>query len=156
MTIATAIADAPVEEARGCGKRRKNRSGRKGGFFRNGWEIAAMVVAFVLFWPAGLALLAYYAWRPDMSTLTNGWKSGARRALADIAPGLARETSGTGNHAFDAYRAEVLERLEAERRKLEEDERAFADFVEELRRQKDREAFDRFMASRRAGGEIAG
>jgi hypothetical protein len=43
-----------------------------------------------------------------------------------------------------------LARLEEERRKLDEEARAFRGFVEELKRAKDREEFDAFMAKRRA------
>ena len=43
-----------------------------------------------------------------------------------------------------------LERLEEERRRLDEEARAFSAFVEELKRAKDREEFDAFMAKRRA------
>ena len=55
---------------------------------------------------------------------------------------------GSGNAAFDDYRAAVLKRLEEERRKLDEEQMAFRAFVERLRRAKDQEEFDRFMADR--------
>jgi chromosome segregation ATPase len=57
---------------------------------------------------------------------------------------------GTGNAAFEEYRRNELRRLDEERRKLDEEARAFRDFVEELKRAKDREEFDAFMAKRRA------
>ena len=41
--------------------------------------------------------------------------------------------------------AAELARLEEERRKLEEAHREFAEFVENVRRAKDREEFERFM-----------
>ena len=56
------------------------------------------------------------------------------------------------NEAFEEYKRSTLERLEAERRKLAEEERAFADFLRELRRARDREEFDHFMQSRRQQG----
>jgi hypothetical protein len=48
-----------------------------------------------------------------------------------------------GNAAFDEYRAETLRRLEAEQRQ-------FADFLAQLRDAKDKAEFDAFMAERRA------
>ena len=54
----------------------------------------------------------------------------------------------TGNRAFDEWRDSELARLEEERRKLEEAEREFAVHIEELRRARDREEFERFMKSR--------
>jgi hypothetical protein len=47
----------------------------------------------------------------------------------------------TGNSAFDAYRDEIL-------RKLEEEQKAFAEFLNKLRRAKDQAEFDQFMAER--------
>jgi hypothetical protein len=55
----------------------------------------------------------------------------------------------SGNSAFDAYRAQELERLEAERRKLDEEQRAFGEFLDRLKKAKDQEEFDRFMSERR-------
>ena len=50
----------------------------------------------------------------------------------------------SGNRAFDEYRAETL-------RRLEDEQREFQDFLEQLRRAKDKAEFDQFMASRRGG-----
>ncbi len=60
--------------------------------------------------------------------------------------------AASGNWAFEEYRNAELERLEARRRALQEESEAFAEFVEELKRAKDREQFDAFMAKRRAEG----
>ena len=48
----------------------------------------------------------------------------------------------SGNAAFDEYRAETLKRLE-------EEEREFRDFLDRLRKAKDKAEFDQFMADRR-------
>ena len=56
----------------------------------------------------------------------------------------------SGNAAFDDYKRAELDKIEALRRKLEEDQKAFGDFVERLRRAKDQEEFERFMAERNA------
>jgi hypothetical protein len=53
------------------------------------------------------------------------------------------EPRRSGNAAFDEYRAETLRRLEAEQRE-------FADFLAHLRDAKDKAEFDAFMAERRA------
>ncbi|MBI2719453.1 MAG: DUF2852 domain-containing protein [Rhizobiales bacterium] len=130
--------------------------GRCGGrFARNPWsvwEIAAMVAGFVVFWPLGLLAL-FLKWK-------NGemWR-GASEAKAPWSgmrkPDFAAwkhyrhdRFGGTGNAAFDDYRKAALDRLEEERRKLEEESRAFRDFLDKLRRAKDQEEFDRFMAER--------
>ncbi len=51
--------------------------------------------------------------------------------------------------SLNGGRAE-LTRLDEERRKLDEAQREFAEYVDAIRRAKDREEFDRFMAERRA------
>jgi hypothetical protein len=96
---------------------------------RPAW-IAATVVAFVLFWPIGLALLAYILWSKRMSCHSWGRFNHHRRA-----------TGRTGNSAFDSYREETLKRLEEERD-------AFLGFLAQLRAAKDRAEFDQFMTSR--------
>jgi hypothetical protein len=55
----------------------------------------------------------------------------------------------TGNVAFDDWRKAELDRLEEERRKLDEMREEFDSYVRELRRAKDQEEFDRFMRERK-------
>ena len=55
----------------------------------------------------------------------------------------------TGNRAFDEWKNAELVRLEEERRKLEDAHREFSDYLENVRKAKDREEFDRFMNERR-------
>jgi hypothetical protein len=94
-----------------------------------GW-IGTMIVGFILAWPLGLALLFYMIWSNRMGCWS---KTGRRRAPR-------HET--TGNTAFDAYREATL-------RRLEDEQAAFRDFLEKLRRAKDEAEFEQFMADRR-------
>lgn len=91
--------------------------------------IAAMVLGFILFWPIGLALLAYMIWGKKMSF----GKCGMRRHH--------RNTRLTGNSAFDNYKADTL-------RRLEEEQENFEAFLERLRAAKDKSEFDQFMDDR--------
>jgi hypothetical protein len=124
------------------------------------WEIGAMVGGFVVFWPIGLLAL-FLKWKngemwrgsssgeapwsgfkkPDFES----WKRSRHSGFGGF--------SNSGNAAFDEYRRAELAKLDEMRRKLEEEQRAFRDFVEKLRRAKDQEEFDRFMAERRTAGE---
>ena len=99
---------------------------------RGAW-IATMVVAFIVVWPVGLAVLGYMIWsgRMSCSRKKSRWRK-AHRA--------------TGNTAFDEYREETL-------RRLEEEQGAFEMFLGNLRRAKDRAEFDQFMTERRSGGQ---
>ncbi|MCU4653547.1 DUF2852 domain-containing protein [Roseibacterium sp. SDUM158016] len=93
--------------------------------------IAAMVLAFILFWPLGLALLAYMIWSKRMF---NGSCGNARH--------MTRHKFRTsGNTAFDAYKADTL-------RRLEEEQDAFEAFLQRLRDAKDKSEFDQFMDDR--------
>ncbi|GJE58635.1 DUF2852 domain-containing protein [Methylobacterium trifolii] len=134
---------------------------RSGPFPRRSLEIGAIVVGFIYWWPIGLALVA---WKVAGYPAFNELRDYARRGAAGFEGG-ARSTSrfarafeaasrrGTsGNWAFDEYRKTEIDRLEAQRRALQEESRAFAEFVEELKRAKDREQFDAFMAKRRTEG----
>lgn len=116
------------------------------------WEIGAMVAGFVVFWPLGLLAL-FLKWK-------NGemWRGAAEQKApweGFKAPDFATWKSasyshaGSGNAAFDDYKRETLKRLDEERRKLEEEQKSFREFVEHVRRAKDKEEFDRFMAERR-------
>jgi len=121
--------------------------------FGRGAEIAAIILGFVFAWPVALAYLVWKvagypmpdAWRAAMKEKL-GWTFEARRGT----PRYSYTGPSTGNHAFEEYRRSELERLEAERRRLDEESRAFSEFVEELKRAKDREEFDAFMAQRRS------
>ena len=96
--------------------------------------IAIMFVTFILFWPLGLVVLGYLIWSGKMQSWKHEHRCGRR--------GYGRHRSrSTGNTAFDEYRNETLRRLDDERE-------AFDAFVDQLRRAKDQEQFDKFMAER--------
>jgi hypothetical protein len=119
--------------------------------------IALMVIGFMVFWPLGLAMLAYILWgdrldgfKRDVNRATDGVFAGCRRS-ADRAHRWGHGRGGyarTGNVAFDDWREKELERLDEERRKLDEMREQFDEYARELRRAKDQEEFDRFMAER--------
>jgi len=103
--------------------------------------IAAVVLGFILFWPVGLAILAYMIWSKRMFTGACGAHRAHRR----------HRFRTTGNTAFDAYKAETL-------RRLEEEQVAFEAFLQRLREAKDKAEFDQFMdeRSRRANDAKTG
>ena len=110
--------------------------------------IALMVIGFMVFWPLGLAMLAYILWGDRL----DGFKREAGRATDGLF-GACRGRSGrmsrhTGNVAFDDWRSKELDRLAEERRKLDETLAEFDAYAAELRRAKDQAEFDRFMADR--------
>jgi hypothetical protein len=111
---------------------------------RGKWAwIAAMVLAFVIFWPVGLALLAYMIWGKRMFSRSCGKRRHARNDMQGDTWGWSsdRIAQATGNRAFDTYKAEAL-------RRLEDEQAAFEAFLERLRTSKDKAEFDSFMEDR--------
>jgi hypothetical protein len=122
---------------------------------RRAWEIAGIVLGFIFVWPLALA---YLVWKLAGYPMPVEWRSYLERTFARPFEGSFRAAApfaGTGNSAFDEYRRRELERLEEERRRLDEEAKAFGAFVEELKRAKDREEFDAFMTRRRGGATSA-
>ena len=113
-------------------------------FGKAAW-IALMVLAFIVFWPLGLALLFFIIWSGRMGCRHRRGESRWEDKARDFARKSWRRGQGmspTGNRAFDEYREETLRKLESER-----DE--FMDFLNNLRKAKDKQEFDQFMADRK-------
>lgn len=115
--------------------------------------IALMVLGFIVFWPLGLAMLAYIVWGEKFggsAERADAWVS-RQRARAERCGRHFRRggfAMSSGNAAFDDYRDEQLKRLEEERRRLDEEVHEFHEYMRNLRMAKDREEFDRFMRQR--------
>ena len=111
--------------------------------------IALMVLGFIIFWPLGLAMLAYIIWGDRLDE----FKKGVNRATDTVSDTFARSTgsstSKTGNTAFDEWREQELSRIAEERRKLEEEIEEFEAYKQEIRRAKDTEEFEAFTKARK-------
>lgn len=119
-------------------------------FVRPAWTpvtIAMMIIGFMIYWPLGLAMIAYIVWGEKL----DGVKDDLNRASDKVAETFKSATSAerTGNVAFDDWREVELARLEEERKKLNESVREFEEYQRELRRAKDAEEFEAFMKSRK-------
>lgn len=108
--------------------------------------IALMVLGFVVFWPVGLALLAYLIWSGRMGCRHE--RGAGRWQFEDRARDFAGRHWGrvrlrpSGNSAFDEYREATL-------RRLEEEHEEFKTFLDQLRHARDKAEFDQFMTERR-------
>lgn len=113
--------------------------------------IALMVLGFMVFWPLGLAMLAYIIWGDRL----DAFKADVNRATDDFT-GAFRKKSGngmrasSGNAAFDDWRDAEMARLDEERKKLDEMRREFDQHMRDLRMARDRTEFEQFMADRQA------
>ncbi len=123
--------------------------GEPGPFLRGVGEsrplrIALVVLAFIWWWPIGLATLFVMMWSKRMGCWNDGPR-GFRQAGGSPQgqPGWGqRAPPGSGNRAFDEYRTETL-------RRLEDEQRDFVGFLDRLRYAKDKAEFDQFLAERR-------
>jgi hypothetical protein len=119
--------------------------------------IVLMVLGFCLWWPLGLATLAFIYGSGRMSCWNHHhhgadhWQRKVDR-LQEKMDRIRGRMGGrnwwanppsSGNHAFDEYRSETL-------RRLEEEQKEFRDFLERLRHAKDKAEFDQFVAERRS------
>lgn len=111
--------------------------------------ITLMVLSFIVFWPVGLAVLAFLIWSGRMGCWHHDHGRWQQR-MAQRWDGRmerwgrgARAYGSSGNRAFDEYREETL-------RRLEDEQREFRDFLERLRAAKDRAEFDQFVADRKS------
>jgi len=121
--------------------------------------IGLMILGFLFCWPLGLVALALTIWSMKMmcghhrSHGSEGhwsarWQERmmAKRARWEqrMAEHFERHHSApsTGNRAFDEYRAETL-------RRLEDEEKEFREFLNNLRFAKDKAEFDDFLSNRR-------
>jgi hypothetical protein len=116
-----------------------------------------MVLGFVIWWPLGLATLAFIIFtgrfgrghmgygrcadRGEYKMQKLQWKMD--RVRSRMMGGHSYDYAPTsGNRAFDEYRSETLKRLEDEQNE-------FKEFLDRLRFAKDKTEFDEFMNERK-------
>lgn len=131
---------------------------------RAAW-IVAMIAGFIIFWPIGLAILAFTIWSGRMGCRSyayagyrderRAWKEAWRERKREMREMFRSERNrfggamSTGNSAFDDYKAETL-------RRLEQEQEEFNEFLENLRRSRDKAEFEQFMQSRRTSTSNTG
>ena len=123
-------------------------------FGKPAW-IALTILGFMVWWPVGLAILAFVIgsgrmgcgyrggsghWQRKMERMQARWIGSASAWRARL--GFSFGAPSSGNRAFDEYRSETI-------RRLEDEQREFHDFLDRLRMAKDKSEFDQFMAERR-------
>lgn len=122
------------------------------------WFIVATVAAFVIFWPVGVAMLAWGLWHRQIKA-SSWWQSlrGVRApvaaAAADLGSFARRRPS---NESLAAYLEREQQRLREEQQKLDELQKAFEAFKEAERKASDARDFEAFLRSRGEGGSSQG
>ncbi len=138
---------------------------RKAEWRENGWRpgygwspfnIAAMVIGFIVFAPIGFAILFWNIWtgrRQRAEFAFAGMNSASSWNAAPWSQTSRDLSRNSGNAVFEDYKKATLDRLEEERRKLVAEQEAFASFLDDLKRAKDRTEFEHFMQEREARRE---
>jgi uncharacterized protein DUF2852 len=108
------------------------------------WLFWALVWAIMLLaWPIALLIAGVLGWRTLGRRWSASWRSGSCRKARMQAP-RGNGSVPESNSAFAAYRQEAMNRIDEEQEK-------FREFLQRLRRSRDRQEFDQYMAARRSG-----
>jgi|GEM_PF-362106 len=114
------------------------------------FSIVGVALAFDAHWIAGLVVAAIITstWAGNRTFGGKGFSKKARaQKVASVVPNIATKTT-SGNASFDAYREDMLARLEQE-------SRDFDAFLARLREARDSSEFDQFMKDRVAAAKHA-
>lgn len=105
------------------------------------FAITAVALAFNYFWPGGLALAIILGWRGGFvpQNFTQADPGEIVEKLRTLGPEAQQRSSG--NASFDAYRSDML-------RRLEEEQESFETFLDRLRAARDKREFDTFLDER--------
>ncbi|MCP3970979.1 MAG: DUF2852 domain-containing protein [Rhodobacteraceae bacterium] len=112
-----------------------------------GFAITAVALAFAHFWPAGVALAAILGWRGGFvpQNFTQFDADAVVEKVRALGPEATQRSGGnerpSGNASFDAFRDDML-------RRLEDEQHSFERFLGRLREARDKTEFDRFMEDR--------
>ncbi len=110
----------------------------------SGLLIAAIVAGFIVWWPVGLALLAWAIWRDQLKIPNAVSRSFSPTTHGRVSvPNFMNKRPD--NLALAAYLEREQERLRAEQQKLDELISAFDSFKEAERRAADQRDFDSFL-----------
>jgi len=140
----------PVNQSQGrcCGGRGK----------RSNWScfnIAAMVVGFVLFWPIGLFLLWWMIIGRDVREIPQwfyqqwSWVTGMRNGNGSFGQG-----GHSDNVVFNEFQQTQHDRIREIKEEIKSRASRFTNFRAEAKRRADEEEFNRFMADKPTGADV--
>jgi len=105
----------------------------------SGFNIAAMVVSFVFFWPIGLLVLFWILSGREARELP--------AAIADKWRGFrAGSGEGSSNVVFNDFQQTQYDRINEIKHEIKQRAERFNAFREDVKRRADQEEFNRFMA----------
>lgn len=111
------------------------------------FAIPVTIVTLNVFWPAGVLIAVLLAWRGGFAPTGRPAPapSSVDEAVRSLMPTSAPQMhpSSSGNATFDAYRRDMMDRLETEQQN-------FGSFLTRLREAKDQSEFDTFLDAQAA------
>jgi len=116
----------------------------------SGFNIAAMVLGFVFFWPIGLIVLGWILSGRHVQELP-----GAVRQLWFTVFDKRGNSSGSGNCVFHDYQQTQYDRIREIKEEIKARSHRFSEFRSDAKRRADQEEFDRFMASSPSSGTVS-
>ena len=112
----------------------------------SGWNIAAMVLGFVIFWPIGLFILYWIITGRNVRDLPEG----VQEMWNKVTGGWGAESSlsrndNSDNVVFNEYQQTQHDRIREIQEEIKERSSRFEKFRESAKRRADEEEFNRFM-----------
>ena len=118
--------------------------GRKGSW--SGFNIAAMVLGFIIFWPLGLFILFWVMSGRNVKELPQGVRDTWGRMTGHWNNGNGVYSTGSNDNAvFNEYQDAQYDRIREIREEIKERTRRFSEFRANAKRRADEEEFSRFM-----------
>ena len=132
---------------RSWGRCRQNGSSRCGNW--SGFNITAMILGFVLFWPLGLLILFSNMSGRDVRELPRGLRDMWSSAKASF---NHNDRYGKSDHSendvFDEYQQTQYDRIHEIKEEIKSRSQRFKEFRASLKRRANEEEFNRFMADK--------
>ena len=121
------------------------------------FNIAVIIVSFVVFWPLGLFLLVWIFMDRELRELPEIVQSLFSRLRGWMSrQNLSVRTTNSGNRVFDEFQQTQFDRIDEIKMEINERDNAYRDFKDEQDRAMEQQLFETFMQKKpAAGGEAA-
>lgn len=117
--------------------------GKKGNW--SGFNIVAMVLGFVLFWPIGLFILYWIVTGRNVKELPEGIRDQWSKVSGSRSDSYSRNGRGD-NVVFNEYQQTQYDRIRELKDEIKARSRRFVEFRANAKRRADEEEFNRFMS----------
>ena len=138
----------PWSHWKGCGRGAGEGRGRSDRAKWSSFNIAAMVLGFVFFWPIGLIVLGWILSGRHVQELPGA----IRQLWSTVFDKSDDSVSNSGNSVFHDYQQTQYDRIREIKEEIKVRSHRFGEFRSNAKRRADQEEFDQFMASSPGSG----